>query len=320
MLLLALSMGEYPISMADIVRFAGVSLGFGSMPAAQYHLLSNILLTVRLPRTLAAALVGFALSSSGASFQAVFRNPLVSPGLLGVLAGAACGAALAMICGGSWWMIQIVSFAMGLLAVALGVGIGAMFGGASIVTLMLGGIISGTAFGAALSVIKYVADPQDQLPSIVFWLMGSFDAARLPQVGWLALPILLAGVLLAFLGRALDVMSMGDDEARTLGIPVDLVRYGVIAIATLVSALSVSIAGMIGWVGLLIPHIARLLLGSSNSRLISASALLGASFMIAADCLSRNLGRVEIPVGIVTECLGVPAFIVVLHRSRRAWR
>lgn len=317
--LMSLSMGSYPVAIGEIVRFIGSFAGFGGLPKARYDMLSNILIDIRLPRVLTGVLVGMALSSSGAAFQAVFRNPLVSPGLLGVLAGASLGAAIGIILDGSWLTVQILAFATGLLAVALGVVIANIFGTASLVTLVLGGMISGTLFGALLSMVKYVADPTNQLPSIVYWLMGNLGLTRMPQLLLIAPPILGSVVVLSLLGRALDAMAMGDDEARTLGVPVTLVRYGVIAMATLVSAFSVSIAGMIGWVGLLIPHVVRLMMGPANIRLLPASALVGASFLVAADCLSRNVAEVEIPIGIVTECLGIPIFLVVLSRTRKGW-
>jgi iron complex transport system permease protein len=167
--------------------------------------------------------------------------------------------------------------------------------------------------------VKYVADPYNQLPAIVYWLMGSLASADLKDMLRLAPPMAFGILMLSSLGRALDALSMGDDEARALGVPVTAVRYGVIAAATLVSALTVSLAGMIGWVGLLVPHVARLLVGPGNARLLPASACLGAVFLLVADGIARNAGTTEIPIGIVTELLGIPAFLLVLHRARRGW-
>jgi iron complex transport system permease protein len=263
--------------------------------------------------------VGASLSVSGAAYQAVFRNPLVSPALLGVLAGAACGAALGLIFSLPWWQVQVLAFVGGLLAVATGVGVAGLFGGGGVVMLVLGGIISGGLFTSVLSLIKYMADPLNQLPAIVYWLMGSLGMATLHDMSWVALPMAAGVILLASLGRALDALSMGDDEARSLGVSVTAVRYGVIAVATLISALTVSIAGMIGWVGLIVPHIARLLVGPGNSRLLPASALLGGVFLLLADGVSRNAATTEIPIGVVTELLGIPLFLLVLHRVRKGW-
>ncbi|NTV10954.1 MAG: iron ABC transporter permease, partial [Zoogloea sp.] len=179
--------------------------------------------------------------------------------------------------------------------------------------------ISAALFSSLLSMVKYVADPYNQLPAIVYWLMGSLAVADLRQVGWLALPMGLGVALLALLGRALDALSMGDDEARSLGVPVRLIRYTTIATATLVSALTVSLAGIIGWVGLLVPHIARLVVGPGNLRLLPVSAVLGAVFLLGADALARSLASSEIPIGIITELLGIPAFLMVLGRARKGW-
>lgn len=317
-MLASLALGRYPLPPGEVARFFFGQLGWGELEAGRQALLHNLIVDIRLPRILAAVLVGAALSISGAAFQAVFRNPLVSPGLLGVLAGAASGAALGLVFSDSWWIMQAAAFAMGSLAVACGVGIAALFGG-SVLMLVLGGIISGALFTALLSLVKYVADPYNQLPAIVYWLMGSLATVDLPDLLRLSLPMGLGILILASLGRALDALSMGDDEAASLGVPIRTVRYGIIALATLVSALTVSLAGVIGWVGLLVPHIARLITGPGNRLLLPASALLGGIFLLLADGIARNLGNTEIPIGIVTELLGIPAFLLVLHRARKGW-
>jgi iron complex transport system permease protein len=318
-MVLALGIGRYPLGLADISEFLQASVGLRELAPERYALLHNIIVEIRLPRVLAAVLIGAALSVSGASFQAVFRNPLVSPGILGVLGGAGFGAALGMLISGQWMVVQLLAFAMALLAVGVGVLIANLFGPGTMVTLVLGGIISGALFTALLSIIKYTADPFNELPAIVYWLMGSLQAVELKHIYLVFAPILGGIAGLALLGHALDALSMGDDEARALGVPVTAVRYGVIVMATLVSALSVSIAGIIGWVGLVVPNFARLLFGPANSRLLLSSALLGAVFLLWADCLARVLTPAEIPIGIVTELLGIPAFILVLGRARRAW-
>lgn len=315
----SLTIGRYPLSLADIADFSLAWAGLRHMPEARFDMLYNIVVEIRLPRILAAVLIGAALSVSGASFQAVFRNPLVSPGLLGVLGGASFGAALGMLLSANWLLIQIMSFSMGLLAVGIGVAIAGLFGNLSIVMLVLGGVISSGLFAALLSIVKYLADPNNDLPAIVYWLMGSLAQVDLGQIGWLAIPMLSGIVMLSLMGRALDALSMGDDEARSLGVPVTAIRYGVIVIATLVSALTVSMAGMIGWVGLIIPHIARFLIGPGNHRLLPLSACLGALFLLACDALARTAITTEIPIGILTELVGIPVFLLVLHRVRKGW-
>jgi len=317
--LISLTIGRYPLGAADIWEFARAAAGLSQISDERYALLYNIIVEIRLPRVLAAVLIGAALSVSGASFQAVFRNPLVSPGILGVLSGAGFGAALGLLISGDWIVIQLLAFAMALLAVGFGVVIANLFGPGTMVTLVLGGIISGALFTALLSITKYTADPYNELPAIVYWLMGSLQSVEMKHIWVVALPILGGIVVLGLLGNALDALSMGDDEARALGVPVTVVRYGVILLATLISALSVSIAGIIGWVGLVVPNFARLLFGPANTRLLILSAVLGAIFLVCADCVARSVTAGEIPIGIVTELLGIPAFILVLGRARRAW-
>ncbi|WP_211091343.1 FecCD family ABC transporter permease [Pseudothauera rhizosphaerae] len=317
--LAALSFGRYPLPPWEPVRFLLAAAGFVSMEPDRYALLYNLIVEIRLPRVLAAILVGASLSVSGAAYQALFRNPLVSPGLLGVLAGASAGAALGILLEGHWLLVQTSAFVMGLAAVGIGVGIAHLFGGGSIIMLVLGGILSGALFTSLLTMVKYMADPYSQLPAIVYWLMGSLGQASIDDMAWAALPMLAGILMLCLMGRALDALSMGDDEARALGVPVTAVRLTTIAAATLISALTVSIAGMIGWIGLVVPHIARLLVGPGNARLLPAAASLGAAFLLFADGLARNLFATELPIGIVTELLGIPVFLLVLRRVRRGW-
>lgn len=315
----ALTIGRYPLQLGDIAGFGLAMLGLHDLPAARYDMLYNLIIEIRLPRVLAAVLVGAALSVSGGAFQAVFRNPLVSPGLLGVLGGASFGAALGMLLSLDWWGVQTLSFVMGLLAVAFGVMIARLFGNMSIVMLVLGGVISGGLFAALLSIVKYLADTENQLPNIIYWLMGSLARTDLGPTIWLAIPILAGVLILSLLGRMLDVLSMGEDEARALGVHVEALQYIVILVATLISALTVSVAGMIGWVGLIIPHIARMLVGPSNHVLLPLSACLGALFLLTCDAISRTAVATEIPLGIITELIGIPVFLLVLNRVRKGW-
>lgn len=315
----ALSVGKYPISPLEIPTFFLHWLGLADMPTDRFETLKNVIVDIRLPRVLAAILVGASLSGSGAAFQAVFRNPLVSPGLMGVLAGASFGAALGISAGFSWAGVQAFAFAMGVAAVLVGVGIARIFASNSLITLVLGGMISGALFSSLLSIVKYLADPMNALPNITYWLMGSLAQAGLQQIGWVSIPMLVGIAVLLALGRALDILAMGDDEARTLGLPVGLIRFTAIAAATLISALTVSIAGMIGWIGLIVPHLVRLALGAKNTRLMPASAMAGALFLLGADYIARTLADTEIPIGILTELLGIPIFLLILGRARRSW-
>ncbi|MBB3103103.1 FecCD family ABC transporter permease [Azomonas macrocytogenes] len=317
--LLSLGLGRYAIPVTDLAHFLAAWVGFGDLPADRFALLHSVIIDTRLPRVLAAILVGAGLSVSGAAYQAVFRNPLVSPGLLGVLSGCAFGAACGIVLGLQGLWITVLASLAGLLAVGIGVGIASLFPGASILILVLGGIVSNALFTSLLSIVKYLADPQDQLPSIVYWMLGSLGAVDTEALTWTAPLLMLAIVLMCLLGRAIDALSLSDDEAHSLGVSVRRIRYGIITLATLISALTVSIAGMIGWVGLLIPHLARLLVGPRNAALVPMSALLGGSFLLAADDLARTLTSGEIPLGIITELLGAIAFVLVLNRVRRGW-
>lgn len=318
-MLAALVYGRYPLSLNDIADFLRSAAGFGTMTTDRYDLMHSLIMEIRLPRILAAILIGASLAASGAAYQAVFVNPLVSPDILGVLAGAAFGAALGIVAFDSWLLIQLGTIAGGLAAAAAGVGISRLFGSRSIVMLVLGGIFSGALFSGLLALIKYLADPYQQLPAIIYWLMGSLGQVGLPALGHFA-PIMLVCILcLAVLGRALDAMAMGEDEATSLGVPVAAVRTGVIVCATVASAMTVALAGMIGWIGLLAPHIARLLVGPLNRYLVPASALLGGIFLLAADALARGLSETELPIGVVTELVGLPVFLLVLRNARRGW-
>ena len=317
----ALAIGRYPIPLATLV--SGMGIGNGPVdPVAQMLLWHE-----RLPRVIAAVLVGAGLGSAGASFQGVFRNPLVAPDLLGVLAGSGCGAAAAILLELPVAARMGLTFAGGLVAVALGIGIARLFGGreqdgndaGGPLLLVFGGIVSGALCTALLSLAKYVADPENTLPDIVFWLLGSLaqiDGAAL----WVIGPVLAGGIaMLVGCGRFLDFLALSDDEAMSLGVPVAPLRLGVVVLATAVCALTVSIAGTIGWVGLVIPHVARLMTGAAHARLMPLSAALGAVFLVVADTLARSLIASEIPIGIVTDLVGVLAFLVMLPRVRRGW-
>lgn len=281
----------------------------------------NIFFQLRLPRILAAALVGSSLAVAGASYQAMFANPLVSPNLCGVLAGSSFGAALGMVISTSWIVVQLSTFVCGLAAVGVALGIAAVFRRSSdpMLILVLGGVVASALFSALLAIVKYLADPYDKLPSIVYWLMGSFALSEWSLLARTVLPMLVAlGVLMAMAGR-LNVLSLGDEQARALGLSAGTLRLVAILMATILSSLTVVIGGEIGWIGLIIPHAARLLTGPDNRLLLPASALLGAAFLVGVDTAARTLFRSEIPVGIITALLGVVTFIAVLGRVRKGW-
>lgn len=279
----------------------------------------TVMLDIRLPRLIAAIAIGAALAVSGAAFQGLFMNPLVSPGVLGVLSGAAFGAALGMLFGVEWLVIQVASFVGALAALLLALWLGRDKEEPGMVRLVLAGMIVGSLFTALLSVIKYMADPYDKLPAIVYWLMGSLSMIDGATIAVLA-PLMLVGVLLLIAyGRVLNVMSMGEDEAKTLGIPVKQTRLIILVLAALLGAVTVTLAGMIGWVGLVIPHLVRLVIGADNRWLLPYSAVAGGLYLLLIDNVSRLLLTSEIPLGILTALIGLPVFAWLLHRGRRVW-
>jgi iron complex transport system permease protein len=318
--LVSLTLGKYPVGLSDICCFFTSKLfNIGSMAPADSALLENLLLNIRLPRILAAILIGASLAISGASFQAMFVNPLVSPDLLGVLAGSSFGAALGMIFAKSWVVVQVSSFAFGIIAVIISVGIAKIHKGNSILLLILGGVISGAFFTSMLSIIKYTADPYNQLPAITQWLMGSLSFTDKHTILITVIPQITGIILIIFLSGYINALSMGDDEAKSLGVPVGKIRLVLIFLSTMISAMTVVLAGMIGWVGLIIPHIGRMIVGPDNKVLIPACALIGAVYLLLVDDISRLLFSVEIPIGISTSLIGIPFFAFILRKARRGW-
>ncbi|MDR3763538.1 MAG: iron ABC transporter permease [Acidobacteriota bacterium] len=319
-MLVSLSLGKYKVSLREIALYFWQRwVGGNAIAADRMALLNGVLMEIRLPRILAAALVGSALSASGASFQAMFVNPLVSPSLLGVLAGASFGAALGIVYLKTWFAVEVATFIGGLAAVMLAVGIASIYRNNSTIMLVLGGIISGALFTSLLSLVKYLSDPFNQLPTIVSWLMGSLTLTDRSMLGKVSIPILGGLLLLLLLSRHLNVLSMGDEEAHALGVNVRAVRLLVIFAATVVSALTVVIAGTIGWVGLIVPHFTRMITGPDNTRLIPASMLIGAAYLIVVDSIARLAFTFELPIGIVTALVGIPCFAVVLRNARKGW-
>ena len=320
-ILVSLYLGKYRIPLTELFGFINWKLfGISALPYEKQNLLQNILLDIRLPRILAAILIGASLAVSGASFQALFINPLVSPGLLGVLAGASFGAALGMIFLKSWLLVQCSTLLFGFAAVGVAVGIARIFRTHSIIMLVLGGIISGAFFTALLSIVKYTADPTNQLPLIVYWLMGSLSAVDGITILIVSVPAIVGIGILILHGRQLNALSMGEEEAKALGINVGRVRIIVIFFATLISAMTVMIGGIIGWIGLITPHICRMIVGPDNRLLLPASALMGAVYLLVVDDVCRLLFSFEVPTGIVTSLIGIPFFVLVLKNAHRGWR
>ena len=305
--LLSLSVGRYPLPISDILAFV-----FGQKVADEHTAL--LLTDVRLPRVAAALLVGGALSVSGVAYQGMFKNPLISPDILGVSSGAGFGAALAILLSWSMLGIQLSAFAFGLAALLIALALSKRISGvhSQALVLLLSGIITGAMFGAFISLTKYIADAEYKLPDITFWLMGSLTNVTATQALTIAPIVLLAVLPLYFSSWRLNVLSFGEDEAHTMGVQVQRLRLVVILSATLLTATVVSITGLIGWIGLVVPHIARFIIGSDNRYLLPAAFMLGSSFLIVIDLLSRTLSALEIPLGIIASIIGAPIFFFVL--------
>ena len=310
--LAAIGMGRFSMSIPQTLA----TLFPGSFPEIEVtQTMRNVIFNIRLPRVLLSLLAGAGLSVAGASFQGLFSNPLATPDTLGVATGASFGAALGILLGCDMFLTQVCALAMGMLAVAVVYAVSRVRGGTNMVMIILGGMVVSSLFSALVSMIKYVADPQDVLPAITFWLMGSLSATNF-QTLLLGAPFILAGTAMIFALRwRLNVLSLNEDEAHTLGVNVKLLRVLVILASTMITASVVSMCGLIGWVGLLIPHISRMLFGNDNRRVIPASIGLGAIFMLLIDTLARTVSASEIPVSILTAVIGSPVFIILLRKT-----
>lgn len=307
--LLGLVLGKYPLSLSQVLHSL-YTLGQSNEPA------DLVIWNLRLPRLAAAVLVGSSLAAAGATYQAMFRNPLVSPDILGVSAGAGLGAVLAIFLALPLAGVQLFAFMGGLFAVGL-VYIASLSARRHdpILILVLAGVAVGTLLGAGISLIKIMADPYTQLPTITFWLLGGLNTVSSYELMW-ALPFVLVGLLPIFLLRwRINLLSLSDAEAQSLGINTTRLRLLLILCATVMTAASVSFTGIIGWVGLVIPHIARLLVGPEFSRLLPTSLLLGASFLLLTDNLARNATQMELPLGVLTALIGAPFFLYLLIRG-----
>ena len=315
LVVVALGSGRYPLSIGDIAGAVWNRLaGKGSPGAAD-----AIVWQIRLPRVGVAMLVGAALSAAGTAYQHMFRNPLVAPDTLGVSSGAALGAVLGIFFGAGFVTIEIAAFIGGLAAVGIVLFIAARLSAhEALVTLILTGVVVASLLGAAISLLKYLADPYNQLPAITFWLMGSFAAASEQEIISLLPAVVLALAVLVLLAWRINLLALPEDEARALGVNTRRLRASVIAAATLATSASVAVSGIIGWVGLVVPHMARLVVGPEFSRLLPVAALFGAMFMLVIDTIARTLAIIEVPPGILTAVIGTPVFIALLARARRA--
>ncbi len=310
----SLFIGKFQTDSATILHLLVSKLPFTNTEPYSVAL-ENAIFYVRLPRILMAMLVGMSLSVSGAAFQGVFRNPLVSDHILGVSNGAAFGAALALLFGAPISIVQLAAFASGMIAVALAYFISRFYKTTPTLTLVLGGVIIGAFFSALVSLLKYSADPLDKMPAIVFWLMGSFSKISVIDLKYAA-PIMLVSIGALYLVRwRINVLAMGEEDAKALGIETERFRIVIIIFCTLATAAAVSVSGVVGWVGLVIPHIARMLVGPDHKVLIPATISLGGTYLLLIDNLARSMATAEVPLGILTALIGAPFFAYLLRKG-----
>lgn len=313
------SFGRYGMPPQTVVAILASKLPLTDLSVTWTPAMETVVLNVRLPRIVGAVLVGSALAGAGVAYQSMFRNPLVSPAILGVSAGAGFGAALGILAGASWALVQLLGFGFGLVATAAAVLISRLVGRGSIVVLVLGGVVVSAVFQALISVLQYIADPLDTLPAITFWLMGGLGRVGVGDL----LPT--GGIVLACFGALMvlrwqiNVMGLGSEDAAALGINQRRVMMISIVAATIMTAAVVSIAGIVGWVGLIVPHMARILVGPNAHRLLPVSAVLGGLFLLLVDNVARVLTQTELPLGILTALIGAPLFVVLLGRTRKQW-
>lgn len=314
----ALSAGRYEVSFTDVVRILlsrVIPIDHTWSDSQQ-----NVVLLVRLPRILLAVLVGAGLAVSGAALQATFRNPLVSPQIIGVSYGASFGGALSLLLGLGSAALVGSAFAFGVVALLVVFLVTAIRGPVPVLMIVLAGVVTGSFFNALVSLITYIANPYDQLPAIVFWLLGSVATATYAKVAVAAVPILGGAAVVLLLRWRINVLSLGDDDASALGMHPARVRWTLLAAVALVVAGAVAVSGVIGWVGLVIPHVARMWVGPDHRVLVPVSLLMGASYLVLIDTLARTLTAAEIPLGVLTAMIGAPVFFILLRRTKgRVW-
>lgn len=318
LLFVSLFVGRLDVGPGDVLRILTAQI----LPVTRSwpESVETIVIQIRLPRALMAMCVGAGLSISGAAFQGMFRNPLVSPDVLGVSAASGFGAALAILLSRSTLELQMIAFGFGLVGAAITFMLARVYRTTPVLMLVLSGVVVAAFFSALLSGAKYVADPESKLPAITYWLLGSFNTATLRMV-MTVVPAIAAGVVgLLLVSWKLNLLSMGDEEARALGVQTERLKAGIVVCATLITAAAVSTSGVIGWVGLVMPHVARTLVGPDHRRLLPATLSVGASYLLVIDDVARAATAVEIPIGILTAIIGAPYFAYLLRRTSGTWQ
>ena len=308
---ICLGIGRYQLSVAETIEALATVIGGGEIEATVY----SVLFKVRLPRILLALFVGAGLAVAGASFQSLFSNPLATPDTLGVATGASFGAVLALLMSDNMIVVQLLALFMGLVSLFITCMVSKMNGKSSIIMVVLSGMVVSSIFQALVSLVKFVADPEEELPAITYWLMGSMSRATMQSLV-IGVPFIVGGIAILFALRwRLNILSLQEDEAKSLGINVKKMRLLVMVASTMVTASCVSMCGQVGWVGLLIPHAARMIYGSDNKKLIPACIGIGATFMIIIDTVARAATAAEIPVSILTALIGAPFFVLLLRKT-----
>lgn len=310
----SLFIGRYPLSLTEVVTI--LQSGINSTTPGVSSIKHAVVWDMRMPRALMALTVGGALAVSGGALQGVFRNPLVDSGLLGVSSGAGFGACLAIILFDNILFTYILAFAFGILAVVLSYVTGNIYKTAPTVTLVLGGVIISAIFAALISFTKYVADPYEQLPAITFWLMGSLSRANYQDLAVALIPILIGVAGIMLIRWRINLLSIGEREAKTLGVNTTLCRNIIIACTSLATAGAVCMSGIIGWIGLVIPHIGRMIVGNDNRILLPLCIAMGGSFLLIVDNIGRSLTEGEIPLGVLTALVGGPFYIYLLKKTK----
>lgn len=314
--LIALCSGRMFMSVKEVVDTLMMVVN-GKGEEAEFY---SIIMNIRLPRIIMAIIVGMGLSLAGSTFQSLFSNPLATPDILGVTSGTCVGAILAILLGRSILEVQLIALVFGLAAVWITMKVAGSDTERSIVFLVLSGVIISSLFNAVGSLLKYTADPTSKLPEITYWLMGSFASASYTKI-LIGSPLILIGVAVIYLLRwKLNILSLSEDEAKASGMDIRKIRLAFILASTLITASSVSMCGQVGWIGLLVPHLSRMLVGSNNRYVIPISMSIGAAFMIAIDTMSRSISVIELPLSILTAIVGAPIFISLLRRNRKNLR
>ncbi len=316
----SITVGRYDIAMWDVWLILWDNV-FPQHAPAWTPLQADVVEIIRLPRILAALLIGAGLAMSGAALQGLFRNPLIDPINIGVTAGAAFGGTLAILVFGGGYPVLGTAFAFGIGSLLVVKGLATVKGRTATLTLVLAGVIVTAFFEAAISIIKLLADPHQKLPAITYWLMGSIAATNYRDLALMALAILPSSIVIFLLRYQINILSLGEDKARALGSPIELVQWTIFAAVSFISAGVVATSGIIGWVGLIIPHIARALVGPDHGKLLPVSALIGAIYLLLVDDIARTATVAELPIGIITSLIGVPFFALILRRtqSRSGW-